>query len=149
MKPWLVRSLVVLTALLCLGMAGYAGQVWWAKRVAPRIAEDYFSGEGRWGADEADFLSYWDEHQAQQLLKDWRQTPWYGNRVTLELRYCYIDYPVVWVTPRGYEEVAKAATGQDLGNDPDAWQAWFRAHPNLVWDDKQKRLGAGKPEVKP
>ena len=31
-------------------------------------------------------------------------------------------------------------TGQNLGNDPSAWEAWFKAHPNLVWDPKQKRL---------
>lgn len=36
-------------------------------------------------------------------------------------------------------------TRLDLGNAPDAWEAWFRAHPNLVWDEKQKRLVNEKP----
>ena len=31
-------------------------------------------------------------------------------------------------------------TGQDLGNDPDAWEAWFKAHPGLVWDPVRQRL---------
>jgi hypothetical protein len=38
-------------------------------------------------------------------------------------------------------------TGQDLGNNPDAWDAWFKAHPNLVWDEQQKRLV--EPKAKP
>lgn len=32
-----VRLAVVATALLCLGMAGYAGQVLWARRIAERL----------------------------------------------------------------------------------------------------------------
>ncbi|GEM_PF-5680581 len=37
-------------------------------------------------------------------------------------------------------ELAKTCTGLDLGNNPDAWEAWFRVHPDLIWDAGQKRL---------
>ena len=137
---WLVRALVLLTALLCLGVAGYGGQVWWAKRVAVRIAQEYFGPVNVDMDRSINFLSYWDREQAKKLIKDWRQTPWYGKQFTLGLHYCFAKYPVVWVTPRVYAEVARVSTNQVLPNDPSAWEAWFKAHPNLIWDEKLNRL---------
>lgn len=45
-----------------------------------------------------------------------------------------------WTPRRVSYEILKLLSKQDLPNDPDAWEAWLKAHPNLVWDDKLKRL---------
>jgi hypothetical protein len=47
---------------------------------------------------------------------------------------------MTWMPRRGYYEFFRLATAQDLQAIPDAWEAWFMAHPNLVWDEKQMRL---------
>ncbi len=136
---WLVRSLVILAALLCLGMAGYAGQVWWARRIA----------NSTYGA-----ICAFDEmsHGAspycmgsQEFFTAWRACPWWGylgeNPRTGSPR---------WHPQRAFLEHLRSISGVNLPNAPDAWEAWFKAHPELVWDDKLKRLvdpkgEAGKP----
>ena len=50
---------------------------------------------------------------------------------------------------RTYYELFKSMATQEMGNDPDVWEAWFKTHPNLVWDDKQKRLVEPKPVTSP
>ncbi len=38
----------------------------------------------------------------------------------------------------------KLISGVDVGNDPGAWEAWFKAHPHLVWDEQKGRLAEKK-----
>ena len=133
---WLIRSLVVLTTLLCLGTAGYAGQVLWAKRVA---AEPWIvTGTTPYGLERtrADTALMWESDPTRAgLIRTWRSLPpwgaWWDGR---------------WYPRRAYYEALKRWTGQSLPNDPSVWEAWFRDHPDLVWDDEQKQLtGPPKP----
>ena len=39
-----------------------------------------------------------------------------------------------------FREALIMRAGFDLGDDPDTWETWFQTHPNLVWDEKRKRL---------
>ena len=112
----LTPLLLFLLALLALG--GYAGQAWWAKRVA-------------WMAQQAlEASSARAPRDYRFVVATWRQAPWYGE---WDPRYG-------WIPRRARYEFARLVTGRDLGDDPDAWEAWFREHPNLVWDAKGKRL---------
>ena len=122
---WLPRVLVGLTTMLCLGTAGYFGPTWWARRVAGKM----------YSTDLALALSRnavkGNERAAFQIfLLGWREDPWCG----------YPAPGIIWYPRRTRYELAKLATGLDLGNDPDAWMAWFKAHPNLIWDYHLKRL---------
>lgn len=130
MKPrWRVRSLVVLTALLCLGLAGYAGQIQVSKRLGRRMHRE----AGAHGAGSVKPI-------IEQTLWEWQHTGWSGRADPLFGGHWYDVSGIAWLPRRTYYEFLKLYTGEDLGNDPDAWEAWFKAHPNLVWDEKQKRL---------
>jgi hypothetical protein len=48
--------------------------------------------------------------------------------------------PKTWIPRRAWYELLCLLTGADCGDDPSAWEAWFHAHPNLVWDEKLNRL---------
>jgi hypothetical protein len=130
---WLVRPLVVLTALLCLGTAGYVGQVWWAKHLAQRLF--FYSGKYRGpmiltsdGGIHRELL--------QARLSDWRNahdSNLVGDEITM------IEAPR-WLTSKVWHQYFMEVTGQALPNAPDAWEAWFKAHPNLIWDEKRKLL---------
>ncbi len=118
--------MVILTALLCLGVAGYAGQVWWARRMAGHcrlIYSEYGHAmdiAGRW---------YWIP-RAGGCYEDgkpfnhpgyggyWKTIPSYG-----------LFYGGSWFPRRTFYEAIKLNTTIDLGNDPDAWQAHLGAHP--------------------
>ncbi len=115
----IVRLGVVLTALLCFGMAGYAGQIWWAKRVISPFVKG-FAGKTP------------DQKSAvlQKVPFEWRSHPWHGSWKP----------GFGWLPRRIYYEYLKQTTGLDLGNSPDAWEAWFKAHPNLIWDERLRRL---------
>ena len=138
---WAVRSLVVLTALLCLGTAGYAGQAWWARRQAHDLVDGY-EGPG-WlcialemtapGGRRDAYSAVWFGNR----IAEWRSKPWYGT-----WRQFF-----GWCPRRTFYEALRLLTAQDFGNDPDAWEAWFKAHPDLVWDDKLKRL-VDKPQLR-
>ena len=141
---WFVRTLVGLTVLLCLGTAGYVGQVWWAKRVLHR-----WHSELAWvqldriarGPDQPPvvevFCYGWPGFVS--WINDWRECGWYG-RIYSHQEHSTLDGYV----PRDvYYEMMKSVTDQDFGNNPDAWEAWFQGHPNLVWDEKRKRLVEG------
>ena len=137
---WLVRTGVVLTALLCLGMAGYLGQTWRARRLATLWAETY-SHVAPQGMRQANASSW---------LYDWNNTPWYGKwggaplliDIGDDTPHQFIMYTGKrrWIPRRTYYELLMLVTGQDLGNDPSPWESWFKAHPNLVWNEKLKRL---------
>ena len=116
---WLPRSLVILTAIFCLGVGGYAGQAW-LSRMEAKVDRNFRT-----------FGGYPDRKEALDALRSWRATPWYGE---------WIGESPFWY-PRGHHvEYLRLVIGGDLGNDPDAWEAWFRAHPNLLWDEKRERL---------
>ena len=132
MRGWGVRVLVVLTVLLCLGMGGYAGQVWWAKRIAERVFQEEARHPFR------PFLDYSHDPKfvrCNRVWFQWDEAPWYGMYVEDK-----IYFKDGWVPRRTFYELLKLLTGEDLGNDPSVWEAWFRAHPDLVWDEKLKRL---------
>jgi hypothetical protein len=128
-SPRLVRSIVVLTVLLCLGVAGYAGQTWWARRCGAELGYWDDSQEERGFGGPIVFAPHGPSWTVQEFLGHWQDCPWYGWRD----RYGY--YP-----RRTYYEFLIRITTQRLPNDPDAWEAWFKAHPHLVWDEKQMRL---------
>ena len=115
---WLPRALVVFTVLICLGVGGYAGQVW----VVRMSASDAVERGRKIGRFE----------DLQSICGIWRKTPWYG--------FWFWDGEHGWWPRRSHYEILKMLTGLDLGNDPAAWEAWIKAHPNLVWDEKRKQL---------
>ncbi len=131
MKPWMIRTSVVLTALLCLGTAGYAGQVWRARKMADRIAT-------------VTALSQSFDTPIQingiEIVNAWRDTPWYSNSWNGTMGWC---------PRRTYFEYLRLLTGLNLPNNPDIWEAYFKAHPNLVWDDRLHRLVDPQPEAAP
>ncbi len=135
MKPWLARSLLALTSLLVMGVAGCAGQVWWSKRVANSAYGGICAfDENSYGASPYCMGS-------EGFFAAWRGCPWWGslgeNPRAGGLR---------WHPRRIYLEHVRHISGLDLPNDPDACEAWFRLHPDLVWDEKQKRLVDQIPE---
>ena len=123
MKRLAVRLSVVLTALLCLGVFGYAGQVWWAKRTSSliliKIREPAIHSKG----------PYVTRFVDDDYVSRWKDCPWYGQW-----------HRGAWLPRRAYYEKAMTLTGQSLPNSPIVWQAWFKAHPDLVWDRQQMRL---------
>jgi len=131
-----IRIVVILTALLCLGLAGYEVQVWWAGRVARKVLpilhpfEDLPKGT----TPVSCILG---------CIHDARRLPWYGRW------YGFKHGPAVWMPKRTYSELLRLTTGQDFGENLDTWEAWLKAHPDLIWDEKLKRLVEGKPMVFP
>ena len=140
---WLPRALVVFTALLCLGVGGYAGQAWWAKRLAREWAIPaydpselllHFPWYGsvreqrkpRTPDVDPDDIQY---GSALSLLWNWKECPiqghWFGG---------------AWRPRRFYYEQLKRLTGEGPPNDPEACEAWFREHPHLYWDTKRQQL---------
>ena len=148
MRKQAVRACVVLVALGCLLLTGHAGLSWWARRVAlehreegfvPTTCSAYLSRTG------------W-QHQTQLkiALAEWRAIPWYGATFKwrdLSSSGQYSSY-WRWVPARAHYEMLKLITGQDLGNDPSAWEAWSGLHPDLVWVDGLFRF-VGSSEVPP
>ena len=161
---WFPRALVVLTVLVCLGVGGYAGQVWWARRMAEDIITTTFSIPG-FNLVQPGLDLDWPH----SLKKEWGDVPWYGrfgcfgvNFHTIQKKaimgrpasgvigtthsspYIHLN-SWVWHPRRTYFEVLKLMTGESLPNDPSAWETWFETHPDLVWDEKRKRLVEPKP----
>ena len=127
------RALVILTALLCLGVGGYAGQVEWARHVA-RDELRRFEHPTRHAIQGADL-------SLARILKGWMETPWYGHRSRppsqgtlgdLSPMFLFVRYDdSAWIPRRAYRELAVLVAGEDLGNDPAKWESWLKAHPNL------------------
>ncbi len=146
MRLLVVRLAVVATALLCLGAASYAGQVWWAISVSDRFLALIESKKD--GA-------FWGKVHWRRVANDWKATPWYGmfqghlylpgdeGGINLGIESC------AWIPRRTYYEIMSALTEGPAPNNPAAWEAWFKAHPDLVWDEKQRRLVDAKTEVTP
>ena len=132
MRRVLVRTGVGLTALLCLGTAGHAGQTWWARRIALRDAQ--FLGAPRLSSDGRRELP---NEQGAYFLDSWRKTPWYGIP--------FAGGSDLWMPRRVWYERLRLLTGQDFGPELGAWEAWFKAHPVLVWDPKLKHLVEPRP----
>ena len=138
MPRWLPRALVVGTVLVCLGVGGYLGQVWWAKRLVRRSLGDFEDTCGfAWSLSG----KYYTTMGPKGFLlsrpfkiacnETWPQCPWYGVWDTTD---------GLWRPRRVYYEFAKSVTGLDLGDDPVAWQTWLDSHSWLMWDEKRKRL---------
>jgi hypothetical protein len=66
------------------------------------------------------------------MYEGWRDCPWYGRWDR--------EFSPRWVPRRTCYEAIRKTTGLDMPNDVKIWGAWFKAHPHLVWDDKQKKL---------
>ena len=149
MRRWLVRTGVVLTALLCLGTAGYIGQVWWARKVAATWlpgGQDPLIVYYQTGPMVQQASLAWETPQSRRVcLEWWRLTPWYGKYGDI------IKGPLKprWFPRRTYRDYLALMVGWDLGDDPAAWEAWFRAHLNLVWDKQRKHLVELSPEPTP
>ena len=144
MKRLWPRLALILTAFLCLGTAGYAGRAWWAKENA---RDCYRSNRSIAHPIPMD------------LVVSWKLAPWVGDMGDpgalsfaggdfgpsfpthacglWSIRHPFRKY---WFPRRTYYELLKIVTGLDLGNNPATWEAWFKTHPNLVWDVKRKRL---------
>ena len=134
---WLVRAGVILTALLILGTGTYFMQVWRARNLAARWAKAYsLAPQGAHRADPASWISQWND------------APWFrvwgcGTPALFDThatRFVMYSFRERWVPRRAYYELLMRVTGQDLGNDPQAWKVWLEAHPNLVWNEKLQRL---------
>ena len=115
MSRRLVRSLVVLTALLCLGMAGYGGQVWWAKELAAEFRYSFLEG-----ADDP-------SPSKHVLVRVWKTVPWYGEVAPRAAPSMFSGERAgrSWMPRRTYYELMKRRTARDLGNDPGAWEKWL------------------------
>ena len=126
--------LLVALGLEVLGYGGWLGQVWWAKRLVSAMLggspTNYIinlcTSHGKGDASNDVELMY---------ASQWKEAPWYGHLLNGNC----------WWPRRFYYEFFCRLTGLDLGNNPSAWEAWFKAHPNLVWDEKLKRLVEPKP----
>lgn len=130
------RALVVLTVLVVLGAGGYAGQVWWARSVA------------QWDWDSTCAMIFPDGHDEPQInpggyltadtfvggaILMWKDVPWYG-----QIEACSPNMKF-WVPRRRIYELLRLATGEQYQNDPESWESWLKAHPDLVWVEKVKR----------
>lgn len=140
-----IRSLLLLTAALCLGLAGHTAQSWWAKRLAGKVCvtsrsrsydalgrivciKDSILGvAGDKGRDAAPLL--------KSLVEDWRKTPWWG---------AYTSHHG-WMPRRTYHEVLGRLTEKTLPSDPAAWEAWLAGQQGLVWDATLERVVPGTP----
>ncbi len=126
------RLAVFVTGLLLLCVGVYFGQVWWARHLAKEVASRPWIVRG------------FSKHVSGEIWR-WRETPWYGELnlspgMLLALHKRRTSLWTLWYPRRCQGEFFALMTGQDLPCDPDAWEAWFKAHPNLVWDPKQERM---------
>ena len=151
MPRCLPRTIVALTVLVCLGAGGYAGQVWWAKRGASKVVAFLTSIKP---TETEKLLANTD--WALTIQKEWDAIPWYGRLDTNGINLRKITDKNVsgnqtyatgigpdqgrWYPRRLCLEVLNALTGESLPCDSDACKSWFKAHPNLVWDEKKHRL---------
>ena len=132
MKRLLVRWGVLLTALLCLGMAGYAGQVWWARHLAHQFHGDVASSFKKFHFRSTDVPNVASHAGMVNLMAiSWKASPWYG-----EWQPAFHQ----WFPRRMYREFLRLQTGRDLGDAPEAWEGWLRVHPDLVWDSRLGHL---------
>lgn len=155
-KVWLPRTLVLLSALLVLGTAAQALQVQHARRAADRVAAWCTLMQRR----HVEAPGFWtrDVDWARCIRMEWREVPWYGRRRSA----IYVWFKngsssswgeglsndqACWHPKRSYYEILLRQTGLGLPNDPDAWEAWFRAHPDAVWDEASRRLVEAKPRA--
>ena len=122
---WIARGLVVGTILVVLGVGGYVGQVWWAKRISLNPK----------GMINPEALGMSPSNSFLHMVNYWKQMPWYGDVEPFSKTAMF-----AWVPRRECYETMKRVTGLDLGNDPSSWEEWLKAHPNLVWHRKQKCL---------
>ena len=148
-QRWLVRTGVALTALLCLGVAGYAGQVWWAREVAKKLPSPlYETGilrvRDRTTFQEDDTLEEDEDYAC--ILSTWKTWPWHGR---FELSRFITVRTNAWIPRRAFREVLTAHFGVDLGDDPSAWESWIRSHPILLWDKQEKRYVARARPIPP
>ena len=157
-RPWIVRFLVVLTVLLCLGTGSCVWEARCAERIASRLVEQVENRQKAMaGTPSGDFdwsAGFWSDVVWEDYLQHWRLEPWYGRRGDQLFFKCHREQGyemrgelmsvsmdgVGWVPRRSYPALLRKVTGADLPNDPAAWEAWFQAHPRLVWDPKQRRL---------
>ncbi len=130
---WFVRAILVLTVVLCIGTACYTAQAWWAKQIASEecLQDVWFSHEEGLCL----FTGYACDHSIP-VLPWWRECPWYGvfgRDATLQRKRS-------WLPRRTFREILVRATRRDFGDDPAAWEGWFKAHPDVVWDSAQGGL---------
>ena len=124
MKRHLTWTLVLLTALLCLGTTGYAEQTRRAKETAASLSPWWQNGRRNVVYGAAPLV-----RPIGAFLAEWRRCPWYGTGMDGR-----------WMLKRTYREILVRLTGLDLGDDPAIWSAWFDAQPVLMWDDRAGRL---------
>ena len=128
--------MVGLTMGLCLGLTGYIGQVHWARQVGSDEGFECHTDQGELVIDWCGMGT-----PIEYFLSAWRNCPWYGHRrVDHEGPTEGQSEAFYWIPRRAYYECLVKMTGLTLSNDPATWEAWFKAHPSLVWDEKQKRL---------
>ncbi len=160
LRPLTRRILIAVLVLEVLAYGGYLGLIWRARHVAQRWVDD---GHDQHLICFATFgppvLDSEDGGNHIEFVDAWREIPWYGT----------------WSNRYGYEpkrsrfEYLKLVTGQNLHNDPSVWKnwlnqtdeaywdgkrlvswdAWFKANPDRIWDDRLKRLVYRNPEAKP
>lgn len=124
-----VLSLVILTV-LCLGMGGYVFQAFRAGRIAQERYQRLISPP------------YINQFNCSilgcgALLRTWTECPWYGRRPE-KWDSDWKHYG--WIPRRTYYELLKLMTQKDLGDSPAAWDVYFRAHPNQIWDGRMLRM---------
>ena len=128
MNPRTRRILIAVLCLEVLAYGGWLGQVWWARRLVDETLEGPFNNF-RFLFFESHIKGGASNDTELMFVQYWKETPcfgsWGGSR---------------WLPRRFYFEFFRRVTCLDLPNEPSAWEAWFKAHPNLVWDEKRKRL---------
>lgn len=136
MRKWTPRFLVLLCALLALGTATYFWQASMAKKVGHEMYLDWSANGPRAKQMSKDGLPY---VVIGDQLAQWRLYPWFGIPGA--------DTKHLWIPKRSFHVFFMKMTGKTLPNDPDAWEAWFKAHPDLIWDEKRKRLVETPPRI--
>ena len=143
---WIPHILIVSTALICLGIGGYAGQVWWAKRLASELSAPWQNGgDISHHCGDGTYFRTWRTCPQWGMWTTWfyyqSESPADGD-FSSDARGMAYDY--CWVPRRTYYELLLNTVDADLGNDPDIWEVWFKRHPNLIWDEKRRQLTEGK-----
>ena len=144
MRSRIPKVLVGLTALTCLGVGGYAGQVWWARRMAARVTDPKDLGHRR----------VLGQCRLGHYFSTWRECPTWGRWSETFDYYKSNDGSSYflklghrcWIPRRTYWEALRIVFGQDFGDDPDLWEAWFESHSHHIWSEKRKQwVEAPKP----